>query len=53
MVRNGRNRDTDWLSMLDSEWPRINAALTRWLAVDNYDANGGQIQRLGALLAGE
>lgn len=53
MVRNGRNRDTDWLSMLDSEWPRINAALTRWLAVDNYDANGGQIQRLGDLLAAE
>lgn len=53
MVRNGRNRDTDWLSMLDSEWPRINAALTRWLAVDNYDANGGQIQRLGDFLAVE
>lgn len=53
MVRNGRNRDTDWFSMLDSEWPRINAALTRWMAVENYDAGGKQIQRLSALLAAE
>lgn len=53
MVRNGRNRDTDWFSMLDREWPRINAALTRWLAVDNYDADGQQIRRLGELMAAD
>jgi len=53
MVRNGRNRDTDWFSLLDREWPRINAALTRWMAVDNFDAQGRQIQRLGEFLAAE
>lgn len=37
-----RNRDTDWLSMLDSEWPVINAALSRWLAEENFDAEGRQ-----------
>lgn len=51
MVRNGRNRDTDWFSMLDSEWPRINAALTRWLADENYDADGRQRQRLSEFMA--
>ena len=52
-MRNGRNRDTDWFSLLDREWPRINAALTRWMAVDNFDAQGRQIQRLGEFLAAE
>ena len=46
MVRKGRNRDSDWLSMLDSEWPRHNAALRRWLAPENFDAQGRQKQRL-------
>ena len=27
----GRNRDTAWYSMLDSEWPRAKEALVRWL----------------------
>lgn len=53
MVRNGRNRDTYWFSMLDSEWPRINAALTRWLAVENYDADGRQRRRLGEFMTQE
>ena len=53
MVRQGRNRDTDWFSLLDGEWPAINAALTRWLAADNYDADGRQIKRLGELMKRE
>ncbi len=28
MVRKGRNRDTDYLSMLDSEWPQRDAAIS-------------------------
>ena len=31
MVRKGRNRDTAWFSMIDSEWPAKKAALERQL----------------------
>ncbi|PJE44065.1 MAG: GNAT family N-acetyltransferase [Pseudomonas sp.] len=46
MVVKGRNRDTAWFAILDSEWPACNAAFERWLAVDNFDAEGRQQQRL-------
>ena len=42
IVRKGRNRDSDWLSMIDSEWPQRDAALQRWLAADNFDEHGRQ-----------
>ncbi|HSM79228.1 MAG TPA: GNAT family protein [Bryobacteraceae bacterium] len=38
----GRNRDTAWFSMLDSEWPAIKANFERWLAPANFDAAGRQ-----------
>jgi len=31
MVIKGRNRDTDWLAMLDHEWPRVRVELERAL----------------------
>ena len=31
MVRKGRNRDTAWFAMLDSEWPAKKASLERLL----------------------
>ena len=37
-----RNRDTAWYSIIDSEWPAINEAFTRWLAPENFDAAGQQ-----------
>jgi hypothetical protein len=46
MVRKGRNRDTDYLSMLDSEWPLRDAAISAWLSADNIDAQGQQKQKL-------
>lgn len=46
MVRKGRNRDSDYLSMMDSEWPLRNAAITAWLAAGNFDAQGRQINSL-------
>lgn len=46
MVRKGRNRDTDYLSMLDSEWPLRDAAISAWLNADNFDAQGQQKQKL-------
>jgi len=45
----GRNRDTAWFSMLDSEWPARKAAYERWLAADNFDAAGRQRASLLAL----
>jgi RimJ/RimL family protein N-acetyltransferase len=32
VVVKGRNRDTAWFSILDSEWPTVRAALDAWLA---------------------
>jgi RimJ/RimL family protein N-acetyltransferase len=46
MVRKGRNRDSDWLSIIDGEWPALDAALQGWLAQSNFDANGQQLRRL-------
>jgi RimJ/RimL family protein N-acetyltransferase len=42
MVVKGHNRDTAWFAMLDSEWPARKAAFERWLAAENFDAEGRQ-----------
>jgi RimJ/RimL family protein N-acetyltransferase len=47
MIVKGRNRDTAWFSMLDSEWPVRKAAFERWLAPENFDASGRQKTSLG------
>ncbi|WP_174508351.1 GNAT family N-acetyltransferase [Klebsiella oxytoca] len=48
IVRKGRTRDSDQLSIIDSEWPARDAVLRRWLATDNFDADGRQLKRLEA-----
>ena len=45
----GRNRDTAWFSMLDSEWPARKAAFERWLAAENFDTQGRQKVSLSSL----
>jgi RimJ/RimL family protein N-acetyltransferase len=52
MIVKGRNRDTAWFSMLDSEWPERRAAFERWLAPDNFDAAGRQKVSLTSLNGG-
>jgi RimJ/RimL family protein N-acetyltransferase len=47
MIVKGRNRDTAWYSMLDSEWADRKAAFERWLDPSNFDENGRQIRTLG------
>lgn len=42
----GRNRDTAWFSMLDSEWPERKANFERWLAPENFDPSGKQVHSL-------
>lgn len=49
MVIKGENRDTAWYAMLDGEWPACREAFQRWLAADNFDAHGAQLQPLQAL----
>ncbi len=46
MIVKGRNRDTAWYSMLDSEWPAAKAAYEAWLAPDNFDPEGRQKKSL-------
>ncbi|MGL5808498.1 MAG: GNAT family N-acetyltransferase [Nocardioides sp.] len=46
MVYRGRNRDTDWFSILDSEWPRLRAAYDAWLDPENFETDGRQRRSL-------
>jgi len=46
VVYKGRNRDTDWLSMIDSDWPVVKTRLEKWLSPDNFDEKGQQIKAL-------
>ena len=52
MIAKGHNRDTAWLAMLDSEWPARKASFERWLAPENFDADGKQIASLSAMNGG-
>ena len=45
----GRNRDTAWFSILDSEWPPLKQAYEAWLDPSNFGADGKQIKRLEEL----
>jgi RimJ/RimL family protein N-acetyltransferase len=46
LVRKGRNRDSDMLSILDTEWAERDAELRGWLAAENFDGEGRQVKRL-------
>jgi len=45
-VYKGRNRDTAWFSVLDTHWPAIQAEYERWLATENFSADGMQLSKL-------
>jgi RimJ/RimL family protein N-acetyltransferase len=49
MIAKGRNRNTVMFSMLDSEWPARKANFERWLAPENFGADGRQIESLSRL----
>jgi RimJ/RimL family protein N-acetyltransferase len=48
-VDKGRNRDTAWFSIIDSEWPSRRSAFEAWLAPENFDAAGRQRRRLAEI----
>jgi RimJ/RimL family protein N-acetyltransferase len=49
VIAKGRNRDTAMFSMLESEWPLRKANFERWLAPENFTADGMQILSLREL----
>ena len=52
VISRGKNRDTAWYSMIDREWPLLKSAFEAWLAPENFDMTGQQIETLGAIRAG-
>ena len=46
----GRDRDTAWFSVIDSEWPGVRAAHEAWLDPGNFDEQGLQRQSLSQFM---
>jgi RimJ/RimL family protein N-acetyltransferase len=51
IVYKGRSRDTAWYSVLDKEWPALDAAFRAWLDPANFDPAGRQRCTLSELRA--
>jgi RimJ/RimL family protein N-acetyltransferase len=49
LIVKGRNRDTAWFSVIDSEWPALAEAFRVWLHPANFDPSGRQKERLSDL----
>ncbi|WP_306113488.1 MULTISPECIES: GNAT family N-acetyltransferase [unclassified Roseovarius] len=45
----GRNRDTAWFGIIDSEWRALEEAFQLWLAPSNFDEEGQQRESLSDL----
>ncbi|MEM1379145.1 MAG: GNAT family protein [Pseudomonadota bacterium] len=48
----GKNRDTHWYSIINSEWPLVKAAMEAWLAPGNFDSSGLQKRSLAEIREG-
>ena len=46
VIYKGRTRDTDWLSMIDKDWPKVKARFEAWLKSENFDEEGHQLKSL-------
>lgn len=42
----GRNRDTAWFAIIDTEWPDLDTAFATWLSPANFDKQGYQRRSL-------
>ncbi len=49
MIVKGRNRDTAWFSVIDSEWPGLREAFRAWLEPGNFSPDGRQREKLSDL----
>ena len=45
-IYKGRSRDTDWFSIIDSEWPVLKNRFENWLSPENFDEQGQQKRSL-------
>jgi len=45
-INKGRNRDTVWYSIIDSEWPICKKAFEMWLEDGNFDEQQQQRRKL-------
>jgi RimJ/RimL family protein N-acetyltransferase len=50
LVYKGRNRDTAWYSIVESEWLWLREVFQQWLADTNFDGAGRQRTRLSDLV---
>jgi RimJ/RimL family protein N-acetyltransferase len=48
MVAKGKNRDTAWYSIIDTEWPQVKQNFDAWLSPQNFDGDGMQLSKLQA-----
>ncbi|RYP88923.1 N-acetyltransferase [Nocardioides guangzhouensis] len=44
LVYKGRNRDTDWFSITDGEWPALRTAFEAWLDPSNHGPAGQRLR---------
>lgn len=49
-VYKGRNRDTAWFSIIDTEWDNLKRTYEKWLSEENFDEQGMQKRSLKACL---
>ena len=42
----GRNRDTAWFAVIDTDWPTLKVRFTAYLGPKNFDAHSQQIKSL-------
>lgn len=42
----GRNRDTAWFAVIDTDWPTFKVRFTTYLGPKNFDAHSQQIKSL-------
>ncbi|MFV0321884.1 MAG: GNAT family N-acetyltransferase [Alphaproteobacteria bacterium] len=46
LLYKGRNRDTWWSSMIDSDWPNVKESFIGWLSPNNFSNDAMQLQSL-------
>lgn len=51
MIYKGRNRDTAWFAMTDTDWGVRKSVISDWLDPGNFDPNGQQRSALSPLTA--
>jgi RimJ/RimL family protein N-acetyltransferase len=49
LIIKGRNRDTAWYAIVDTDWPALKARIETWLDDTNFQPDGRQITALSKL----